>query len=254
MPLNENLRKLWKSAGYERGHGSDAVLPPPPAGKKRLYYLTGPEQALSNIVFKRIKISRFSELNDPFELLGQNFGQASVRHLIRSHKKKFNHEKGLVCFSSDWTDPVLWSHYASKHKGIALGFDVDVSLVSEVQYAPQRLRLKVPKGTASISPKLLQHLICTKYESWRYEHEWRLLCDLTNSNREGGLYFLPFSKKLELVEVILGSICDLNLEKIRSLVDTGHRNVMTYQARLALRSFRIIPKGSSVVLPGAARA
>jgi hypothetical protein len=59
MPLNEQLRKLWKTAGYTRGHGSDAVLRPPPSGLNRLHYLTGPEHAISNIVFGSIKISRF---------------------------------------------------------------------------------------------------------------------------------------------------------------------------------------------------
>jgi hypothetical protein len=249
MPLNERLRKQWKAAGYERGHGSDAVLPPPPRGLKRLYYLTGPEHAISNIVFGRVKISRFSELNDPFELLGQNFGDANIRKLVRNHKNDFNEQKGIICFSADWTDPVLWSHYAAKHKGVALGFDVDASLTKEVQYSLARLKLKMPEGTKSITPELTDLLIYTKFESWSYEREWRLLCDLTSSENEGGLYFMPFSKSLKLIEVILGSLCDFNLRKIRALVDASHHGVMTYRARLAYRSFRIIPKGTSVVLP-----
>jgi hypothetical protein len=249
MPLNELLRKQWKAAGYQRGHGSDAVLPPAPPGSVRLYYLTGPEHAISNIVFGRVKISRFSELNDPFELLGQNFDAADIRKLVRNHKNEFNELKGIICFSADWTDPVLWSHYAGKHKGAALGFDVEASLVKEVQYSSARLKLKMPKGTKGITPQLADLLTYTKFESWSYEREWRLLCDLTNSANEGGLYFMPFSKSLKLVEVILGSLCDFNLRKIRALVDASHHGVMTYRARLAHRSFRIIPKGSSVILP-----
>jgi hypothetical protein len=247
--LDERLRKQWKAAGYERGHGSDAVLPPPPPGFKRLYYFTGPEHAISNIVFGRVKISRFSETNDPFELLGQNFGNADIRKLVRNHKNEFNEQKGIICLSADWTDPVLWSHYAAKHKGVALGFDVETSLAREVQYSAGRLKLKMPKGAKGITPELADLLISTKFESWSYEREWRLLRDLTRSEREGGLYFMPFGAGLKLVEVILGSLCDLNLRKIRGLVDKSHHGVMTYKARLANRSFRIIPKGSSVVLP-----
>jgi Protein of unknown function (DUF2971) len=246
MPLNDRLRKQWKAAGYERGHGSDAVLPPPPPGFTRLYYLTGPDHAISNIVFGRIKISRFSQLNDPFELLGQNFGDANIRKLVRDHKNKFNNEKGIICFSADWTDPVLWSHYAAKHKGIALGFDVEASLAKEVQYSSARLKFKMPKGTTDITSALADLLICTKFESWSYEREWRLLRDLTSSINEGGLYFMPFSSRLKLVEVILGSLCDFSLPKIRALVDASHEGAMTYKARLAYRSFRVIPKGSSV--------
>jgi hypothetical protein len=140
MPLNELLRKEWKAAGYERGHGSDAVLPPAPHGFKRLYYLTASEFALSNIVFGRLKISRFSELNDPFELLAQKFDDKERTKLVRAHKDEFNMNNGIICFSADWTDPVLWSHYAAKHKGVALGFDVAMDLVSEVQYSSSRLK------------------------------------------------------------------------------------------------------------------
>ena len=246
MPLNDKFRRLWKAAGYQRGHGSDAVLPPAGAGFKRLYYLTGPEHAISNIVFGRIKVSRFSELNDPFELFAQNFGKAEVRNRIRNYKNEFNEKKGLICFSADWTDPVLWSYYAAKHKGMALGFDVKESLVKEVQYSPARLKFKMPEGAKDIPQDFADLLVCTKFESWGYEREWRLLCDLAHSKSEGGLYFLPFGELLKLVEVIMGPLCEFDLKKIRSLVDSNHENVMTYKARLAYRSFRVIPMGSSV--------
>ena len=249
MPLNDRLRKQWKAAGYERGHGSDAVLPPPPSGFKRLYYFTGPEHAILNIVFGRVKISRFSELNDPFELFGPNFGDAAIRKLIRKHKNEFNDQKGVICFSADWTDPVLWSHYAAKHKGVALGFDVLASLAKEVQYSSARLKLRMPKDAKGITGEIAEVLMCTKFGSWSYEREWRVLRDLTSSENEGGFYFMPFGKNLKLVEVIFGSLCDFTVRKIRDLVDATHKGVMTYQARLAYRSFRIIPKGSSVVLP-----
>ena len=249
MPLDAGLRKKWKAAGYERGHGSDAVLLPAPTGFKRLYYLTGSEHALSNIVFGRVKISRFSELNDPFELLGQNFGDPGIRKLVRQHKDTFNEKKGVVCFSADWTDPVLWSHYAAKHKGVALGFDVEESLVKEVRYSSARLKLKMPKGTSSITPLIADALIYSKFETWEYEREWRILCNLADSELEGGLYFMPFSGNLKLVEVILGPLCDLNLRKIHALVGRSYHGVMVYKARLAFRSFRIIPDGKSVVAP-----
>jgi hypothetical protein len=70
--LTEKFRAGWKDAGYTRGCGSMRAAPPPANGFKRLYYLTGPDHAVSNIVFSRIKLSRFADLNDPFELLGTN--------------------------------------------------------------------------------------------------------------------------------------------------------------------------------------
>ena len=40
----------------------------------RVYYLTGAPFALSNLALRRIKIARFEDLNDPFELLGVDVG------------------------------------------------------------------------------------------------------------------------------------------------------------------------------------
>jgi hypothetical protein len=224
-------------------------MPPAAKGFKRLYYLTGPDHAISNIVFSRLKISRFPELNDPFELLGQNFSDKDVRKLIRDHRDSLNDKIGMVCFSEDWTDPVLWGHYAAKHRGVALGFDVKVSLAEEVKYSSQRLKQKIPSGSKEITPKLKDLLLYTKFESWSYEREWRLVHELDKAESEGSLYFLPINKSVKLVEVILGSLCDFNLSKIRKLVDNHHADVMTYKARLAYRSFRIIPNGKTVVLP-----
>lgn len=35
----------------------------------RVYYFSNTEYTISNLALKRLKVSRFSQLNDPFELL-----------------------------------------------------------------------------------------------------------------------------------------------------------------------------------------
>jgi hypothetical protein len=70
MAYNEHLRQQWIDKGYSRNMGSAAVVPPPPQGFRRLYHLTSAEYAISAIVFGRLKLARFAQLNDPFELLG----------------------------------------------------------------------------------------------------------------------------------------------------------------------------------------
>ena len=131
MVLTEKFRPGWKAAGYARGCGSMRAAPPPANGFRRLYYLTGPDHALSNIVFGRIKLSRFADLNDPFELLGANFGHRETRAAVRTHKAEVNDTFGLICLSEDWVDPVLWSHYAAKHRGIALDSMLTKQLLNE---------------------------------------------------------------------------------------------------------------------------
>ena len=77
-----------------------------------------------------------------------------------------NNEMGLLCFSRNWTHPLLWSHYASKHEGICLGFDLKRgSELQEVQYEDKRPRVKIDTGkdAQSISTGLQDLLLRTKY-------------------------------------------------------------------------------------------
>src|SRR5262249_51887513 len=99
--LSNTFRKLWKAGGYPN-NSSSGVLPPPPNDCKRLYHLTSVEHALSNIVRHRLKIARFSALNDPFELLAHDSIDKDVRKLLIQHKNELEAKSGLLCFSADW--------------------------------------------------------------------------------------------------------------------------------------------------------
>ena len=248
MPINLELRKAWETEWHKRRgeadeykhHGSDTIIEPAPEGYLRLYYLTTPEHAISNIVFKRIKISRFSELNDPFELLAVNMKGPKFRDQFSNLIENFKEKKGLICLSENWMDPVLWSHYAAKHKGVALGFKVKQNLVRVVSYSDKRLNKKEIEDIKSESKTISDALVYTKFSSWKYENEWRLLCDLDDFGKESSLYFKPMDESFQLEEVILGALCDLNLEKMRSLVSQHHSSAITYKAQLAKQSFRIL--------------
>lgn len=101
----------------------------------RVYYLTGAAFALSNLALRRVKVSRFSDLNDPFELLAVDLGDKDHRKAFRTTKDKINADKGLICLSESWSNPLLWGHYAEKHTGIALGFEIPEKLLNPVIYA-----------------------------------------------------------------------------------------------------------------------
>ena len=72
-------------------------------------------------------------------------------------KTQLNETKGLICFSRTWSNPLLWGHYAEKHTGIALGFDVPDQLLSQVLYTSQRVRIDVDSKTKR--PKLDEALV-----------------------------------------------------------------------------------------------
>jgi hypothetical protein len=248
MPMNNHLRSLWakRGKGYSAHSASAAVVPPPPEGFRRAYYITTSDHALSNIIFRRLKVARFSELNDPFELLGMNLGGVRDRIRVQESKKKFDADNGLVCFSEDWLDPVLWSHYAAKHHGVALGFDLVKAF--DVEYRKERDESLLPIGVGNKAEDTVVQsvLFTTKFESWKYEREWRILVPLRTAVSEGNLHFFAMGDNVLLREVILGSLCTLPFDRVRELVNTHHTNVVTIKSRMADKFFSIVPDENTV--------
>jgi hypothetical protein len=238
MGFNRHLKQRWVDKGYSEHMGSAAVIPPPPDGFRRLYHLTSAEYAISDIVFGRLKVARISSLNDPFELLGRNASNARDRRCL-SDRDMFDSENGILCFSEDWTDPVLWTHYGAKQRGICLGFDVKDGFAKKITYQDDRVRDAEIRGKTD--KEILDLLLHTKFESWRYEQEWRVLLNLGDSISEGGLHFYRFNEQLKLTEVILGAECSIAHREVQHLVATHHPQANTIKARLAFEKFRIAP-------------
>jgi hypothetical protein len=77
--------------------------------------------ALEDLTKRRMKISTFSDINDPFELAGAKSSDPAVQDFLTRH---IHQKYGALCFSRKWSNPMLWSHYSDKHKGICLGFEI----------------------------------------------------------------------------------------------------------------------------------
>jgi hypothetical protein len=210
----------------------------------RAYNLTVAAHALGNVALRRLKISRFGDLNDPFELLAAETGEHDYRAAIRSWKSTFHVKYGILCFSRYWNNPVLWSHYAEKHRGVALGFDLDESTIETVQYLPSRIPIRFVGGVPGngLEDSFVKDLLRTKFEHWRYEDEVRVFVELDEKTLEAGSYFYPFDDRAQLREVILGPACELPIEGVRALASRLYgEKVVVRKARLAHKSFDVVP-------------
>lgn len=136
----------------------------------RAYNLTTSMHGIGNIALKRLKISRLRDLNDPYELLAFEESERQARADSRQWKTAFDEKYGLLCFSRSWKNPVLWSHYAEKHRGICLGFDLHKSCVVEVTYTPKRIPARFKNGdrTKGLDEDFVKDLLRTKFEHWTY--------------------------------------------------------------------------------------
>jgi hypothetical protein len=218
----------------------------------RVYHFTSAEHALSAVALGRLKVARLHDLNDPFEMMAARVRGKATRKVLTDYKEAYGSEHGMLCFSANWISPVLWSHYATKHRGICLGFDVKRDRTEWVKYEDERIlgNLKDDQDPRTLDAKLQALLRCTKYKHWSYEEEIRTFVPLAKAVREGSLHFYSFSwdreLRLDLKEVILGPECAWSLYDVRKLVAHRYPTAITYNARLAINSFAVVPKEKTV--------
>lgn len=209
---------------------------------RRVYYLTGAMAGIACIAMQRVKVSRFNDLNDPFELMGVNVGDLVVRKAFKETRNKLNESKGLICFTNNWKNPLMWGHYADKHHGMALGFDIPSEMLVDVTYESHLFNLKLDRKTKKPNQGTVDMLISTKFADWSYENECRLFVDLDNDDSEGGVHFVRFSKDLKFREVVLGPKSSFNIKDIRTLVRkvSGDDEVEVRQSRIAFTKFEVL--------------
>ena len=106
----------------------------------RIYHFINEKFGLEDLREKHLKIARINELNDPFEFMGTDLSNHEFRNAMDEWKNHYlNKTYGLLCFSKSWENPVQWAHYADRHRGLCLGFDVHDGFLIEVRYQDERL-------------------------------------------------------------------------------------------------------------------
>jgi len=116
----------------------------------RTYHFLSSDHAVDDISKRHLKLSEIHKLNDPFELWCTAQGDKKLRRDLRKWKSEMAEKYGMLCFCLHWHNPVLWSHYANRHRGICLGFDVPDNSVKAVQYVASRTPLRFPLTEAAI--------------------------------------------------------------------------------------------------------
>ncbi len=215
----------------------------------RLYYLTAEMWAKKSIAERRLKISLFTELNDPFELLPHILPSREHRRVAEAWLEHLSKQRGVICFSTDWQNPVMWAHYGAKHYGVCLGFDIPDNLAMRVSYEPNRLDFDIDLSApnAGVTLDMIKAMLLTKFEAWRYENEYRVMGELRNQDTDGH-YYADFGKDLMLREVVIGVRNETSQREVAEWIgDLGH-DVAIRKARLAFKQFKITEQLNQPVL------
>ncbi len=199
----------------------------------RVYHFLNKNYGLENLQKRRLKIAEIMSLNDPFELLSINLSDPLLRRAVNETKVTLSKNRGILCFSKSWRNPVQWAHYSNKHQGICIGFDVPDRHLVKVNYVRNRLK---PENV--IDEQFMLKLLSTKFSHWRYEQEYRVFISL--EDKVAGYYFKEFSNELVLRQVIVGAMSDISRTDIDQALGDMRAGVEVFKARPAFRTFRIV--------------
>ena len=210
-----------------------------------------PDAALKSIEARRFKVGRVKDFNDPSEWrfgiteivpAGEIVARACMDAIIDD----LNSMIGIICLSDTLKSPVLWSHYAAKHRGVA--FEVDYLIkkdhLQQVQYSDDRPvvdanRLHDTKGLHEYLCPLFMRMFYQKSSDWAYEHEYRVHFALADCEIQNGLFFQRIPDNF-LTRVILGFRCPLEEAYIRKALDhIGLTTTTVVRAKMDERTYTI---------------
>lgn len=206
---------------------------------RRIYYFCPPTHAVENLQKRHLKVSRFSQCNDAFELAAFDLRDHELRKRHRAWLGYADRKFGLICFCRNWRSPVLWGHYSQNHTGLCYGFDVSSENFVDVRYRKNRILTKLNKDDffEHVGPDQMVDLFATKFDHWSYEEETRLLVPFSEQVDKDNLIFHPFSDELSLKEVIVGPRSDITINSIEKAL--SGLSVEVFQSRLAFKKFQV---------------
>jgi len=203
-----------------------------------------------------MKISEFTEMNDPLELAGVRLSDPEVQEILVGH---FQRRVGVLCFSAAWSHPLLWAHYADCHAGMCLGFRVHKRVdVHRTRYVKRKRTIDVEGlkrklldvtsqedrlrlGSAKSSRQLMERILSTKFAHWRYEREMRAFVSL--NQKDGDHYFCDFDKNFRLERVIVGYRSEVLSVEIEQALEGYGKRVEVFRASPAPTAFRLVKGG-----------
>lgn len=174
---------------------------------------------------QRIKISRISRLNDPFDFQ-VSFANTTPQGYVRGFRNRFKQidkKVGIICFSERFNNVLMWSHYAAKHSGLVIGLDIEDKMLAQVDYLPIAPRIIPAGGKCNGCPhrfgELMNTVMRTKAIDWAYEKEWRLILEYSNQQhihegKDGSRYYLLPPNSIR--SIFIGLRCEMRVAELFS--------------------------------------
>lgn len=219
---------------------------------------TGIEKVLKD---KTIKFSNPLNFNDPFDCdirlldvvkpdLSGLFDRLALEDLSdnsildESFSSTIYSRLRISCFSKVYDEILMWSHYAEKHKGICVGYNVEKiksnNYFIQVEYDNSFQSKVIYMDKINDIDNILQfnHLLRFKYKKWEYENEIRWL----DMREREFVHFDDLGVKID--EIIFGlRVSEIDIRnKIKELQLYGYNDVKYYQMEKVPNEFKLRKK------------
>jgi len=119
--------------------------------------------------------------------------------------KEIKDALGVTCFSEEYDNALMWSHYADKHRGVCIGIKLGSTEsynIMPVNYVEEMPKLNFYKH---MNPDL--HLIYLwlyyKLHIWAYEKEVRAICPNIHMHCKNAQRLIEFPKE-DITEIYIG--------------------------------------------------
>lgn len=199
-----------------------------------------------------LKLSRFGEFNDPFEMVMGNYLSSvsqeegdeimSLSHTLSDSASYIDAwwdaqcgvraSVGVLCFASKEDNLLMWAHYANNHEGICIELDrnaeffngkykdtsskdcyENIGELKPVEYKTER--------PTYLEPQELEHDTKSwfvKSSEWHYEEELRLLLpiDYAQTVESSNILFYPLERNM-IKSVIVG--CQMPIEQKKEVYE-----------------------------------
>lgn len=167
---------------------------------------------------------------------------SDMMELLRDADLKTIARTGICCFSQRNDTLLMWSHYANKHKGVCMTFDMtkltSIALtLYNVEYPKVYPSYNVIRDSENF--KSLRFLIATKSQEWEYEDEVRIIRDDRTMPYRGKVLF----NKKALVSIDFGYKTSIEeVARVTKLLNEvgGYEHVNLYKAQLKEQAFGLV--------------
>ncbi len=231
-----------------------------------LYYKYCNSDGFDILLNSRLKTTRASEFNDPFDLaFGIDFEETGSEKIEPGLTKKWilesiektmdslNEKFGIACFSRCPDIIQMWSHYAENHRGIVIGLEEDEFVgdrakLVEVKYRkdmvmlPYTASIPMSKQVEKEYEKRFRIVMGRKESGWSYEEEVRIYAELKEQDKDGNYYVeIPPSS---IREIYLGLRSPETSEIIaRALKQKKEfRHLKIFKMEKSTREYKLIPR------------